>query len=612
MKTILVFAITLSVCFGQAGIISTIAGSGVEGFSGDGGAATAAKLALPTTVVADRAGNIYFGDVFNNRVRKVAPDGTITTFAGTGSLGFSGDGGPATKAQLFYPIDLALDSAGNLYIADQGNDAIRKVNTSGIISTIAGGVQTGISPIPGGKLNAADSVALDSAGNIYTSGNADGIVKIDTSGNHTLIAGGVLGFSGDGGPAKSAAMKSPAGIVVDASANLYFADTGNNRIRKIDKNGTITTVAGVGTSGYSGDGGPAIQAQIHLAGAAFVGLALDAAGNLYFADWGNNRIRMINPAGMITTVAGGGGIQLSRDNPYGDGKPATMANLMLPRGVFVDTNSNIYIGDTNHSEVRKVTAGSVTTPPPAPAISANGVVNAASSAPGITANSWITILGTNLALDTNDWSNAVVNGKLPTSLDGVSVSIGGMPAYVYYVSPAQINALAPDLAPGPVTVTVTTPNGTSNAVSAIAGLYGPAFFLWPGNQAVATRPDYSLVVRPGTFPGAATTSAKPGEVIILWGTGFGPTIPAATPGISTPASPVYPTATLPVVTLGSTPLQFLGAALTPGSAGLYQIAVQLPTVADGTYPIQASIGGAHSPASAMLAICSLSACSTPR
>ena len=363
MKTILVFALALRVCLAQGGIINTIAGSGVEGFLGDGGPASAARLGLPTAVVADRAGNVYIADEFNNRVRKVAPDGTISTFAGTGILGFSGDGGSADKAKLYLPNDLALDSAGNLYIADQGNDAIRKVNPSGVISTVAG-AQVGIIPNGTSRLNAADSVALDAAGNIYTAG-ANFILKVDTSGAVTLFAGGVLGFSGDGGPAKSAAVRSPTGIVVDPSGNLYFSDTGNNRIRKIDKNGIITTVAGIGTAGFLGDGGPATQAQIKLAGAPMAGLALDSAGNLYVADWGNNRIRMINTAGVITTVAGGGGIQVQRDNPWGDGKLATMANLLQPRGVFVDSVGNLYIADTGHSQVRKVTAGSgVVTPTP--------------------------------------------------------------------------------------------------------------------------------------------------------------------------------------------------------------------------------------------------------
>jgi uncharacterized protein (TIGR03437 family) len=238
------------------------------------------------------------------------------------------------------------------------------------------------------------------------------------------------------------------------------------------------------------------------------------------------------------------------------------------------------------------------------------VINAASLTPGIAANSWITILGTNLAPKTDDWSNSIVNGQLPTSLDGVRVDVGGMPAYVYYISPTQINALAPDLAPGSASVTVTTPNGTSPPVSATAGIYGPAFFPWPGNQVVATRPDYSFAVKPGTFAGVTTTAAKPGEVIVLWGTGFGPTNPATKPGVPTPSSQVYSTMTLPAVNLGNTPVQVLGAALTPGSAGLFQVAIQLPTVADGTYPITASIGGVQSPASAMLTVCSTSDCST--
>ena len=602
MKTILGFGMTLTVCFGQ-GVISTVAGSGVGGFSGDGGAATSAKLSLPTSLAVDSAGNTYIADYANSRIRKVTPDGTITTFAGTGANGFSGDGGPAAKAALFFPIDVALDSTGNVYIADQGNDAIRKVNRSGIISTVAGGPQIGNSPSPGGRLSAADSVALDAAGNLYTSGAA-GIVRIDGSGTHTTIAGGIPGFSGDGGPAKNAAVKSPAGIAADALGNLYFADTGNNRIRKIDKAGTITTVAGTGTAGFSGDGGPATQARIHLAGAPFAGVAADRAGNLYFADWGNNRIRMINPAGMITTAAGGGGVLIGS---LGDGQPATRASLMLPRGVFADSGGNIYIADTNHNKVRKVSGGSGVQPG-GPSISANGIVSAASLALGIASNSWITILGTNLAPGTDDWSNSVVNGKLPTSLDGVSVSIGGIPAYVYFISPGQINALAPDIPPGPVSVTVTTPDGTSAPVNATVALYGPALFPWPGNQAVATRPDYTLVAKPGTFSGVDTAAAKPGEVIVLWGTGFGPTNPALTPGVATPASQVYSTVTLPAVSLGSTPVPVLGAVLTPGSAGLYQIAIQLPALADGTYPIQTSIGGSQSPASTMLTICSTTAC----
>jgi uncharacterized protein (TIGR03437 family) len=239
--------------------------------------------------------------------------------------------------------------------------------------------------------------------------------------------------------------------------------------------------------------------------------------------------------------------------------------------------------------------------PPPPVVSS--VVNGASFQPGIAANSWVTIKGTNLASQTGDWSNAIVNGKLPTTLNGVSVSIGGKPAYVYFTSPGQLNVLAPDLSPGSVTVTVTTAAGTSSGFTATASQYGPAFFPWPGNQPVATRQDFSFAVKPGTFPGATTVAAKPGEVIILWATGFGPTNPAAPAGSATPSDKIYGTATSPTVTVNGNPVIVFGAALAPGSAGVYQIAIQVPnTLADGDYPIQASIGGVQSPGGTILSV----------
>ena len=230
------------------------------------------------------------------------------------------------------------------------------------------------------------------------------------------------------------------------------------------------------------------------------------------------------------------------------------------------------------------------------------VVNAAGFQPSIVANSWATIQGTNLAAQTDDWSNSIINGALPISLDGVSVSMGGQAAYVYYISPGQLNVLAPDVPAGPVTVTVTAPGGTSASFTTTASLYGPAFFLWPGSQAVATRQDYSYAVKAGTFAGLTTVAAKPGEVIILWATGFGPTIPTAPPGVAVPSGS-YPTASSPTVTVDNIPAIVYGAALAPGSAGLYQIAIQVPsTLADGDWPIQASIGGALSPAGVVLSI----------
>jgi uncharacterized protein (TIGR03437 family) len=239
--------------------------------------------------------------------------------------------------------------------------------------------------------------------------------------------------------------------------------------------------------------------------------------------------------------------------------------------------------------------------PGTPAITS--VVNAAGFDPGLVANSWVTIQGTNLAPQTDDWSRSIVNGALPTSLDGVSVSMGGKPAYVYYISPGQLNVLAPDLPAGPTTVTVTTGGETSAGFATMTSVYDPAFFLWPGKQVVATRQDYSYAVKAGTFAGAATVAAKPGEVLILWATGFGPTMPAAPSGVSVPAGGGYSTASAPTVTVGNTQAIVYGAALAPGSAGLYQIAIQVPnTLADGDWPIQASIGGVKSPAAIVLSV----------
>jgi uncharacterized protein (TIGR03437 family) len=239
--------------------------------------------------------------------------------------------------------------------------------------------------------------------------------------------------------------------------------------------------------------------------------------------------------------------------------------------------------------------------PSPPAITA--VANGASFQPGVVANSWVTIQGTGLAPKTDDWSHSIVNGALPTSLDGVKVTMGGKPAYVYFISPGQLNVLAPDVPAGPISVTVTTPSGTSANFATTASVYDPAFFLWPGNQAVATRTDYSFAAKPGTFAGATTVAAKPGETIILWATGFGPTTPAAPVGFAVPSDRTYATATLPSINIGNIPATVDGAALASGSAGLYQIAVKVPgSLTDGDWPIQASIGGVQSPSGVVLSV----------
>jgi len=241
-----------------------------------------------------------------------------------------------------------------------------------------------------------------------------------------------------------------------------------------------------------------------------------------------------------------------------------------------------------------------------PGIAANGVVNGASFQTGIAADSWVTILGTNLAPTTDNWGNSVINGTLPTTLDGVSVTMDGKFAYISYISPGQLNVLAPDLSPGPVTVTVTTPNGAasvSTGTASLYGLYAPAFFLWPANQPVATRTDFSSAAKSGSIAGAVTVPAKPGDTIILSGTGFGPTNPAAPVGVVVPLGQIYTTATTPAVTINNVPAMVLSAVLAPGFAGLYQIAIQVPnTLTNGDWPIQASIGGVSSPSNVLLTV----------
>jgi uncharacterized protein (TIGR03437 family) len=259
-------------------------------------------------------------------------------------------------------------------------------------------------------------------------------------------------------------------------------------------------------------------------------------------------------------------------------------------------------GGTN-SATNFVVAKSAPAPPPPPDISTNGIVNGASFAPGVVPNSWVTILGTNLAAKTDDWSNSIVNGQFPITLDGVSVTIGGKPAYIYFISSGQINLLAPDVGFGSLPLTVTTAGGTSATFMVTSSQYGPAFFAWPNSQPVATRQDFSFAVKPGTFSGMTTVAAKPGDVIILWGTGFGPTDPIAPPGEAVPGDKTYSTTTLPTVTINNVPAKVYGAALTPGAGGLYQVAIQVPSsIPDGDWQVQATIGGVESPAGVLLSV----------
>jgi sugar lactone lactonase YvrE len=449
----------------SAQIVNTTAG----GFVGDGGPATKAALDWPVFVAQDKSGNLYISELYGQRIRKVTPAGAISTYAGTGIAGFSGDGGPANAAKLNNPTGLTFDPAGDLIVAEQGNNRIRKIDTTGTITTIAGTGAIGYSgnggPALSATFNSPYAVAYDAAGNLYITDILNYVVRVvNTSGIINTYAGnGTAGYSGDRGPATSASLNFPRGMAFDVGGNLYIADSQNHRVRVVNSAGTINTFAGNGVGGYSGDGGLATNARIGTprgvtvhngslyisnagqattrrvnittgiigpyAGYKFAGfgydgdgtallssrfatptgllfnstgnllivdsqnqrlrkavggamrtiaggfigdhslatsaalvvpeaIAFDKSGNYYIADAAGNRIRKVNTSGKISTVAGTGVSGYS-----GDGSSATVAQLWYPLGVAFDSSGNIYISDNiNHSLIRKVdTSGIIST-----------------------------------------------------------------------------------------------------------------------------------------------------------------------------------------------------------------------------------------------------------
>ena len=283
----------------SGGTIDTLAGTGVAGFSGDNGPANAARLDQPGDVAIDAAGNVYIADLNNSRVRRVAVDGTITTFAGTGVSGLSGDNGPATAARLANPVGLDLDAAGNLYVADFDNHTVRKITPGGTISRVAGTGTQGYSgdngPATAARMSSPADVAVDGAGNVFIAEfNGHRVRKVSPGGTITTVAGtGTQGYSGTDGPATAAQMSSPAGVDVDSSGNLFVAEFGNHVIREVDAAGTITRVAGVALAGFAGDGGPATSAQIDSPSR----VSLSPDGDFYVSDWGNHRVRHVDALG---------------------------------------------------------------------------------------------------------------------------------------------------------------------------------------------------------------------------------------------------------------------------------------------------------------------------
>ncbi|MHB8259084.1 MAG: NHL domain-containing protein [Bacteroidia bacterium] len=340
--------------FGKAGmgyaqIITTYAGNGTIGSSGDGSLAINAELHTPSGVAIDAAGNLYIADAANNKIRMVTTAGVITTIAGTGTAGFSGDGGAATAAQLNTPTGVTF-AGTNLVIADAGNNRIRMISY-GTISTVIGTGTAGFSG-DGGTMTAAElnhptGVAID--GNyIYIADYGNNRIRVVNASYiiSTLAGNSTAGYSGDGGSSVAAELNGPNGVSVDAAGNVYVADKANNRIRMINSSGIITTVAGDGTFGYSGDGGAGTAAKLAYP----EGVTCDVFGNFYIVDNYYPRIRKVNNAGIISTIAGSGVASYS-----GDGGAATAARISNPSNVAFDGSGNMYIADGGNNRVRMVT-----------------------------------------------------------------------------------------------------------------------------------------------------------------------------------------------------------------------------------------------------------------
>jgi uncharacterized protein (TIGR03437 family) len=570
-----------------SGNVSTFAGNGTFSYSGDGGPAIQAQLNNPQGVAVDASFNVYIADTLNNVVRKISANGTISNFAGNGGAGGSGDGSAATSAQLHGPQGLAVDAAGNLFIADTLNAKVRKVSAaSGVITTVAGSGTPGYggdgSAATSAQLNLPIGVAVDAGGNVYIAdfGNSR-VRKVSASGATigTVAGNGSTGYSGDGGPAAKAQLNGPQGVAVDAAGNLYIADTENNAIREVTPAGLIATVAGNGLAGYSGDGGQATSAQVGNP----VGVAVDAAGDIFTVD-ASNRVRQVYPNGLIATIAGDGSPGYT-----GDGGLATQAQLNAPSAIALFGNGlqpmgAVYMADTANNAVRLLQyAGN--------GLGVNAVANGASFILGAVAPGEVVVIwGSGLGpAQLTQYQLNPASGLVGTSLAGTSVIFGGTPAPVLYTSATQIGAVVPYTVAGSnVQVFVQYQGRSSAPVTVAVAAVAPALFTADSSgkgQAAASNQD-------GTLNGAAHP-AKVGSYISLWLTGAGQMNPAGVDG-QPGAAPLPQPAAAVAVTIGgqSVTPQYAGQA-PYAVAGVMQINAQIPsgTQPGNAVPVVVQVGG---------------------
>jgi uncharacterized protein (TIGR03437 family) len=507
------------------------------GFAGDGALATSALLQNPAGVVPAPDGTLYITEYAAHRIRKVAPNGIITTFAGTGNAGFSGDGGQAASAEIKNPWDILIDASGNTLFSDYGNARVRKITPAGIISTVAGfGTRT---------------------------------------------------YSGDGAFALQAGIN-PSALGLGTGGSYYIVDSGiaydggSERVRMVAANGIITTVAGNGTNADSGDGGKATSAS--LGGPS--GVALDSGGNLYISEYYTQHIRKVSPDGTITTYAGAPGYGYS-----GDGGPALDAELYAPRGLAVDSANNLYIADGNNRRIRKISG--------APAIANNGLVNAASYAPqgvapaGVVPGEIATIFGVNLTIASG--INLASTLPLPTQVLTVQVLVNGTPAPIFAVDNVnglqQVNFQVPTTVVNKSTATIqVVDNGVAGNIITVPVIAAqPGIFTYNVGGS-----NFGAILHPNS-PQLADTGhpASAGEVVVIFCTGLGTVAPAPSDG--SPAPGAAQTNLTATVTIGgvAAPVDYAG--LAPNYVGLYQINAHVPTVLSaGNQPVVITMNGIQS------------------
>jgi uncharacterized protein (TIGR03437 family) len=622
--------------FTPAGKWITYAGTGVPGFSGDGGNAADAPLNSVNDLAADLNGNLFIADGL--RLRRVNPSGNIATVAGDGYVHCVGDGGPATMAQLYQPSALALDSAGNLFIADSGTQRVRQVTRDGTVTTLAGtgtaarGTADG-SPAAAVPLNTPMGVAVDSAGNVLladtgnhrilqvtpahairavagtgTSGaspegtsplvaqlrapravcaDRTGNLYIADTSNHRVLRlapGGTLqtaagnapgGYAGDGSAARLAQLNAPSACATDSAGTLFIADAGNHAIRKVTTAGVISTVAGTGWAGAAGDEGPAVNAQLDSPR----GVVVDDMGDIFIADTGNSRIRQVTPDGVIHRIAGGFGAGFA-----GDGGPATGALLNNPQGLFLDGAGDLYFADTGNNRIRRLTPD-VVAPAPVIQLSAITVVNAISLREGAVAPGEIAaIFGTGLGPDTGVTGALDADGVLSGTAGGVEVRFDGTLAPLFYAQSGQVNVQVPYTVAGSEAVSVEV-RYQGKVVGAANVPVAPSA---PAMLALATNSDGS--------PNTESAPAPRSTWMTFYATGEGLTDSGNVAG--QPARAPYPHPLLPIaLTIAGVTAEILYAGSAPDMIGVLQINARVPGgfVAPGGAAAVLTVGIAQAP-----------------